>query len=179
MSVQESDRPDSDVTREPDTYAWFQTMRQTSPVKYEPEFNAWHVFRYADVQHVLQDYATFSSNVSSLMGAEPSGLIQSSIINLDPPRHRLLRSLVTKAFTPKAVAALAPRIQMLTNQLLDAVAGTGRMDVIRDLAYPLPVIVIAEMLGIPVEDRERFKYWSDVIVGSENHGQQVADLRNE
>lgn len=179
MSAQESDRPDGEDAGDLDRYAWFQTMRQTSPVNYEAEFDAWHVFRYADVQHVLQDYATFSSNISSRMGAEPSGLIQSSIINLDPPRHRLLRSLVTKAFTPKAVAAMAPRIQTLTDQLLDAAIDKGRMDVIGALAYPLPVIVIAEMLGIPVEDRDRFKYWSDVIVGSENHGQQVADLRNE
>lgn len=154
-------------------------MRQTAPVNYVAEYDAWHVFRYADVQHVLQDHETYSSNLSSRMGAEASGLIQSSIINLDPPRHRLLRSLVTKAFTPKAVAALAPRIQTLTDQLLDAVAETGRMDVIGDLACPLPVIVIAEMLGIPAEDRERFKYWSDVIVGAESHRQPVAGLRAE
>ncbi len=179
MCAVESDHSDGEVTGDGDRYTWFRTMRKTSPVNYEAEYDAWHVFRYADVQHVLQDHATFSSDMSSRMGADPSSLIQSSIINLDPPRHRLLRSLVTKAFTPKAVAAMAPRIQMLTDQLLDAVVDSGRMDVVGDLAYPLPVIVIAEMLGIPAEDRDRFKYWSDIIVGSESHGHQMADLRNE
>src|SRR5690606_19854472 len=127
-------RSNGESAEEGDRYAWYSEMRRKSPVNYEPGFDAWHVFRYADVQHVLQDHATFSSDISSRMGAEPSGLIQSSIINLDPPRHRLLRSLVTKAFTPKAVAAMAPRIQTLTDQLIDAVADTGRMDVIGDLA---------------------------------------------
>ena len=137
MCAVESDHSDGEVTGDGDRYTWFRTMRKTSPVNYEAEYDAWHVFRYADVQHVLQDHATFSSDMSSRMGAEPSGLIQSSIINLDPPRHRLLRSLVTKAFTPKAVAAMAPRIQMLTDQLLDAVVDSGRMDVIGDLIATL------------------------------------------
>lgn len=178
-SATDSDHTGSEATFESERYAWFQSMRQTSPVHYAADYDSWHVFRYADVQQVLQDYTTFSSDMSSRMGAEASGLIQSSIINYDPPRHRLMRSLVTKAFTPKAVAAMAPRIQMLTEQLLDAVAERGRMDVIGDLAYPLPVIVIAELLGVPAEDRDRFKRWSDVIVGSEQHQHQMTDMRHE
>jgi cytochrome P450 len=154
-------------------------MRHDNPVYFSQDYGAWHVFRYADVQQVLQDHATFSSNMSSRMGPEASALLQSSIISLDPPRHRLLRSLVTKALTPKKVIEMATRIQMLTDQLLEAGRDTGRMDVIDDLAYPLPVIVIAELLGVPAQDRERFKYWSDVIVGSEIHQDQMTDLRNE
>jgi cytochrome P450 len=83
----------------------------------------------------------------------------------DPPQHGRLRNLVSKAFTPHAVEQLAPRIQEVIDQLLDRVQGQGRMDVIRDLAFPLPGIIIAEMLGVPVEDRERLKAWSDTFVG--------------
>jgi cytochrome P450 len=85
---------------------------------------------------------------------------------MDPPRHRQLRNLVTQAFTPRSVAQLTERITAIINTLLDEVADTGQMDIIDNLAYPLPVIVIAEMLGIPREDRERFKAWSDAVVGA-------------
>src|SRR5258708_20419346 len=83
-----------------------------------------------------------------------------------PPRHRQLRNLVTQAFTPRSVAQLSERITAIINALLDQVAARGHMDIVDDLSYPLPVIVIAEMLGIPQEDRERFKAWSDAVVGA-------------
>jgi cytochrome P450 len=86
---------------------------------------------------------------------------------MDPPRHRQLRSLATQVFTPRVVAQLAPRITAITNELLDKVPMTGEMDVVRDLAYPLPVTVIAELLGIPSEMREDFKRWSDALVSGE------------
>src|SRR5262249_14352595 len=79
----------------------------------------------------------------------------------DPPRHGRLRGLVNKAFTPRAVEAMRPYIQALVDRILDEAAPVGGMDVIRDLAYPLPVTVIAEMLGVPVRDRDQFKRWSD------------------
>jgi pimeloyl-[acyl-carrier protein] synthase len=84
-----------------------------------------------------------------------------SMIHMDAPDHTRLRSLVNKAFTPRAVNAMESRIRTLVDELLAAVQPQGHMDVIADLAYPLPVIVIAEMLGIPAEDRRKFKQWSD------------------
>ncbi len=83
---------------------------------------------------------------------------------MDPPRHRQLRNLVSQAFTPRMVAQMELRISEITNGLLDQVAAKGEMDAIRDLAYPLPVTVIAELLGIPTEFREDFKRWSDALV---------------
>src|SRR5579884_3883025 len=148
-----------------DPYSWYAAMRRTSPVFYDPNDGCWHVFRYDDVQRVLQEYATFSSDLSGQLPIEQRDAIQASIIAMDPPRHHRLRALVSKAFTPKAVAGLAPRIAAITNELLDRVGEAGQMDVIADLAYPLPVTVIAEMLGVPVEDRAQFKEWSDAIVG--------------
>ena len=143
----------------------YEQMRAAAPVFQDDQSGSWHVFRYDDVQRVLSEHATFSSRMG---GGNPSGtgqLFSASLITTDPPRHRQLRSLVTQAFTPKAVDALAPRIAALTGELLDAMTtGGGSADLIRELAYPLPVIVISELMGIPAEDRERFKHWSDVVV---------------
>jgi len=135
-------------------------------VYYNPQYHFWQVFRYEDVQRVLSDYASFSSGFGG--GEQGQDPLSSSLISMDPPRHRQLRNLVTQAFTPRSVAQLSERITTIVNQLLDQVAATGNMDIIDDLAYPLPVIVIAEMLGIPHEDRERFKVWSDSVVGASN-----------
>lgn len=147
-------------------YDWYRQMRETQPVYYDPSWKAWHVFRYADVSCVLSDYAMFSSDENQHAPAEyrNSSPIGASILRMDPPRHRQLRSLVSQAFTPRMVAQLEPRIQETTNTLLDQVADKGQMDAIKDLAYPLPVRVIAELLGIPVELCEDFKRWSDALV---------------
>ncbi|HCJ33568.1 MAG TPA: cytochrome P450, partial [Ktedonobacter sp.] len=154
----------------------YRLMRESQPVFYQPQHQFWQVFRYDDVQRVLSDYASFSSVFGGSEGENPLG---ASLISMDPPRHRQLRNLVTQAFTPRGVAQLAGRITAIVNELLDAVAArgqtgqtgqTGHMDIIDDLAYPLPVIVIAEMLGIAQEGRERFKIWSDIIVGAANSG---------
>ncbi len=146
-------------------YPWYQAMRTNNPIAYNENYNSWSVFSYDAVQRVLTDYSDFSSQI---MG-DGSGLpLGTSLINSDPPRHRKLRTIVTQAFTPRTIAQLAPRITQIVNELLDKVAAKGTMDVMEDLAYPLPVIVIAELLGVPVKDRNQFKHWSDVIVGSEN-----------
>jgi cytochrome P450 len=143
-------------------FDWYRTMRATQPVFKHPEWEGWQVFRYIDVARVLNEYATFSSD-SFDDQSDPFG---SSILQMDPPRHRQLRNLVTQAFTPRMVAKLEPRITAITNELLDNVVATGQMDVVGNLAYPLPVTVIAELLGIPTELREDFKRWSDAIVAS-------------
>ncbi len=146
-------------------YPWYQTMRANSPIAYNENYHSWSIFSYDAVQRVLTDYNDFSSQI---MG-DGSGLpLGTSLINSDPPRHRKLRSIVTQAFTPRTIAQLAPRITEIVDELLDKVAAKGTMDVMDDLAYPLPVIVIAELLGVPTKDRDQFKRWSDVIVGSES-----------
>src|SRR2546421_5303200 len=152
-------------------FEWYRTMRATQPVFKSPDWGGWQVFRYADVARVLSEYATFSSDGQRM--AQSGGFegevdpIESSILRMDPPRHRQLRNLVSQAFTPRMVAQLEPRISAITNELLDHVAAAGEMDVMRDLAYPLPVTIIAELLGIPAELREEFKRWSDAIVAGD------------
>lgn len=153
-----------------DPFPYYETMRRSQPVFHDEESGVWHVFRYEDVQRVLSEHSTFSSRMA---GDNPSGtgqLFAASLINTDPPRHRQLRSLVSQAFTPRSVEALGPRISELTGELLDPVVGAGAADLIDQLAYPLPVIVIAELMGIPAADRDRFKQWSDVIVSQTRPG---------
>ncbi|GHO97513.1 putative cytochrome P450 YjiB [Reticulibacter mediterranei] len=151
-------------------FPFYRRMRESRPLFYRPEDETWQVFRYAEAEQVLNNSALFSSVRNRERGQERP--LQNSILNMDPPQHRQFRSLVTQAFTPRAVAQLANRITSIVTHLLDEVTGSGTMDIIDHLAYPLPVIVIAELLGIPREDRALFKTWSDAVVnGVDGRGQ--------
>src|SRR5207247_7760601 len=125
-------------------FDWYRSMRATQPVFKHPEWDGWQVFRYADVTRVLNEYATFSSASFD----DQSDPIGSSMLQMDPPRHRQLRNLVSQAFTPRMVAQLEPRITAITNELLDNVAAEGHMDGIGDVASRIPVTVLAALLGI-------------------------------
>jgi cytochrome P450 len=138
--------------------AWLQTMRDEHPVWHD-QYGMWHLFRYADVEQVTSDPDVFSSDTTRLIPSMQT-IAEGMITRLDPPEHRKLRRLVSQAFTPKVVAALAPRISEVTNELLDATGGLCELDIVTDLAYPLPVIVIAELLGLPISDRELFRAWA-------------------
>jgi len=141
-------------------YDWYRTMRETQPVWYDEQHATWHVFRYAEVERVISEHVTFSSDiVQTLELKEDEKVSHTSLIFMDPPRHRQLRNLANLAFTPRMVALLEPRIREITRELLDQL--TSEVDIVRDLAVPLPVIVIAELLGIPAEKRADFKRWSD------------------
>ncbi|GAC1365335.1 MAG: monooxygenase YjiB [Ktedonobacteraceae bacterium] len=155
-------------------FDYYRKMRESEPVHYDQKGKFWTLFRYEDVLRVTSDYSNFSSEqvVTSDQGIEmmrqegvnEEDLPTESILSLDPPRHRQLRSLISQAFTPRAITLLAPRITQIAHEHLDAVAESGKMDIIQDLSYPLPVIVIAELLGVPVEDREQFRRWSNAVV---------------
>ena len=140
-------------------YPFYKTARTMGGVVHINRPPLWNVFRYEDVRMVLSDQARFSSG----LGAEGA---PRSLISTDPPRHTKLRSLVNRAFTPKAIAGLQPRIEALATELLDRAQERGGLDLVGEFSEPLPVLVIAEMLGIPGEDRAAFKQWSDMIVSS-------------
>jgi cytochrome P450 len=150
----------------------YAAARQDEPVSVLPGFNLWSVTRYDDCVSILKNPEVFSSDALSngprmlLDMMPPESRPQRSMLTLDPPDHTRLRSLVNRAFTPRMVAQLEPRIRRVTDELLDAVVESGRIDVIEDLATPLPVIMIAEILGVPAEDRGDFKRWSDALVAS-------------
>lgn len=149
----------------PQRLAWFAEQREQAPVLWDDASGAWHLFRYDDVKRVLSDHALFSSanGPAGSQGEAPEG-IAASMIATDPPRHRQLRGLVSQAFTPKAINQLRPRIDALAQELLAAAAPRGAMDLIHDFAAPLPVAVIAAMLGVSLERRDDFRRWSDQIV---------------
>jgi len=146
-----------------DPYPLYDWIRENEPVHRAADGN-WVLVRYADASTVLRD-PRFSNNPEWL---GPDAVNASSVrvpgsrvmMFLDPPDHTRLRSLVSKAFTPKVVDGLRTRIQAIVDESLDAVADRGEMDVLADLAYPLPTTVICELLGIPLADRELFKDWS-------------------
>ncbi len=161
------------IEQQLDPFPFYRQMRETNPVFLDPERDNWNVFRYDDVQEVLSDYKNFSSQFAGDGAMNTDTPFAASMISTDPPRHRQLRNLVTQAFTPRAVESLAPRITSLVNEYLDRVMQAGQMDVIGDLGYPLPVTVIAELLGIPPADRARFKHWSDAVVSFARFGENV------
>ncbi|WNC17727.1 cytochrome P450 [Brevibacillus brevis] len=145
----------------------YRKLRESTPVRFDEDRESWDVFRYEDVHRILKDPATFSSR----RGLEVRG---ETLLTMDQPKHTHMRNLVNKAFTPKAINDLAPRITSITHDLLDQVLSKGQMDIVHDLATPLPVIVIAELLGVPSKDRKLFKDWSDTLVkGVEGNSQEA------
>jgi cytochrome P450 len=156
------------------TYAW---LRETIPIHRRDAANGksiWFLTPYEEVAAALRDQAHFVKDVRNTMTpGERSqlpptpdlvNLLSNHMLNLDPPDHTRLRTLVNKAFTASAVQGLAGRVQTIANGLLDRVQTHGRMDLIDDYAFPLSMVVIAELLGIPARDRERFRRWSDAFV---------------
>jgi cytochrome P450 len=164
------------ITNPYPVYRW---VRQHEPVRLDPLAPVWVISGYDDVQTMLRDPRLHKDPfenqrlprlVREQLGADGDGGRSDaeaiSMLFLDPPHHTRVRSLFSRAFTPKTLADLRPRIQQIASERLDAVADRNRMDIIADLAYPLPVIVIAELLGFPPEDYQSLKRWSDDLAAS-------------
>jgi cytochrome P450 len=127
------------------------------------------VFRYADVQAILRDDQTFSNSFTlrdQLAEYGGADVPPPSMLGTDGAEHARLRGLVNKAFTPRIVRRLEPRMEQIAAELVDAARAAGEADLVQALTYPLPVTVIAEIIGIPAEDRSRFKRWSDEAIAS-------------
>jgi cytochrome P450 len=159
-----------------DTYATFARMRENDPVFCQPgvdgETPIWFVTRYEDAEAVLLDDERFVRDPRLALPPEQlrQGLpefvafIDSNMLNRDGDDHRRLRRLVSKAFTPRMIEQLRPRIQEIADALIDPVSTVGEMELVSDFAFPLPITVIAELLGVPVADRARFREWSAAMV---------------
>ncbi|MGK3988755.1 cytochrome P450 [Sorangium sp. So ce136] len=140
-------------------YPVYDQLRSGSPVLHHPPSDSWMIFDHEGVKRALHDHEAFSSVVSP-----PGNRTSEWLIFSDPPRHTKLRALVTRAFTPRAVAELEPRVRQLSRELIDRTIERGEMDLVEDYALPLPLLVIAEMLGAPTADQPRFRRWSDAIL---------------
>jgi cytochrome P450 len=157
-----------------DPHDTWRTLREAEPVYRSRVFGAWLCTRYEDVLHVLgsPDFTTDRSEVPvmklvarlSRKDEKFSALLERNLLTIDGAQHRRLRGLVSRGFTPRRVERLRPRLQKIVDELLDAVAENGEMELMRDLAQPLPVIAIAELLGVPAADRPRFRAWSADLV---------------
>ncbi|MBI3783518.1 MAG: cytochrome P450 [Deltaproteobacteria bacterium] len=138
-------------------YAW---LRDNQPVYRDNKNSLWIVSRYADVAYVSKNPKIFCSG----QGVTPDADIQISMVTMDDPRHTQLRSIVRRGFTPRMVGRLEPLIREIVGECIDAIADKGRCDFVCDLAVPVPLLVIAEMIGIERADRERFAHWSDTMI---------------
>jgi cytochrome P450 len=136
-----------------DPYPHYSELRETQPVFYHKERQRWLVTRYEDVVRVLRDDVAFSAEQG----------MASTMLVTDPPEHTRLRGLVGKAFTPRSVSALAPRIERIVDDLIDGFGDAGGIDAIAQFAYPLPITVIAEMLGVEPERQAFFREASEKI----------------
>ncbi|MBW4474274.1 MAG: cytochrome P450 [Stenomitos rutilans HA7619-LM2] len=151
-------------------YPWLAQMRQEAPAFYDEAQQAWMVFRYDDVKHVLSEWKTFSSKPPQAPDRKD---FTQALPFTDPPKHQSLRAIVQKVFTPNRVEALAPRITELTHELLDQMKSQNQIDLIKAFSSPLPIVVIGEILGVPLDDRENFKHWSDGILASDSTASQT------
>jgi cytochrome P450 len=161
--------------RRANPYPLYHQMREEAPVHWSESQQAWMCTRYADCVDVLRDPRSSSDqdnaeavqaerakmqDVAGGTGSMFAAMDVRPMLFSDPPNHTRLRSLVNKAFTPRRVEALRPHIQEIVDRLLDGVDERGELDVTADLAFPLPVIVIAEMLGVPLDEQDQLKTWS-------------------
>jgi cytochrome P450 len=159
-----------DPAQREDPFPLLELARREQPVFHAPEFDLWVVTRYDDVLAVLRDHDTFSSAGALRSSPDPyppevqevladgwPGMPY--IIELDPPLHDRIRGLVTKAFTPRRIAELEPRVRAIAEELVDELAPLGRADVIDRFAWPLPLRVLGELLGLPREDLPRLHEW--------------------
>jgi cytochrome P450 len=151
---------------------WLRGKQPENRVEFAAELGMWNVYGHPEIEEILRDPATFSSDTTRLVPkemmpeADLEAMSAGNLLQLDPPLHNKMRKLVSRAFTPKVVADLEPRIAAITHEMLDAVTTPGRLELVEDLAYPLPVIVIAELLGVPASDRHLFKGWVDKMFES-------------
>jgi cytochrome P450 len=176
---------DPDVLADP--YPLYRRLRTESPVHWDPFLHAWVVTRYADVVAVLQCCSAARTPTPEQLTAiglaslaPVAAVMVRQMLFLDPPAHTRIRALASHAFTPRAVERLRGDIQRIADELLDAVIEQGHLDVLADLAAPLPAIVTARMLGVPAEDHRQLKQWSaafaEVLGNFQHNPDHAADM---
>ena len=153
-----------EVTANP--YPYYAELRNKAPVIWLEPFQSWALSRYADVDFALRNPQIFSSSVFT---AEALGDLNPVpevpwILDMNPPDHTRLRKLANKGFAPRLIRALEPRVQAITQELIEALRSQPQGDLVATLSGPLPTTVIAEMLGVEPERRDDFKVWSDDVV---------------
>ncbi|MCE7007131.1 cytochrome P450 [Kibdelosporangium philippinense] len=153
---------------------WMHGHRPAEPVEFADSVGFWNISGYSEAHQILADPVTFVSDVGQFFPQGDSddplvkGLSEGNLLQMDGPAHRDHRRVVSRAFTPKMVADLEPRIAEIANGLVDGLVGRDEFDFVTEVAHPLPISVIAELLGVPVSDRDLFIYWADKLLESKN-----------
>ena len=148
-----------------DPFPSFRALRAQNRLHWHPRPGFWAVTRHEDVQAISRDPETFCSSRGILLSDLTREIVpRSSITYIDPPEHAKYRKLVQPAFSPGRLSALEGRIRAIAHELCSAIEPGRSFDLVEELASPLPLLVIADMLGVPGSDRDRFKYWSDLII---------------
>ncbi|GAA2131008.1 cytochrome P450 [Actinomadura napierensis] len=152
---------------------WLRWMRDQHPVALDEATGMWQLFRHDDIHRSHTDLIDFSAELGRVL---PLGELSRGVLAvMDPPRHGQVRALVGQAFTPRTVARLEPQVEELTGRLLDEAAGQDEFELMRELAYPLPISIIAELLGVPRQDREMFRGWADTRLSGDHEAEAVFD----
>lgn len=190
MSTNETSQPEfftREFTQNP--YPVYEKLRQNDPI-YRILFPqgdfGWIISRYEDAVEVLKDNR-FSKDVVKRYGPDQQNIFVHNMLFSDPPDHRRLRGLVQKAFTPRLIEGMRSHIQEIADDLLDNLNSQDKMNLIDEFAFPLPIIVISEILGVPLEDQDKFRLWSNSIIDAtsaehsevfEKHAQEFIDYLN-
>ena len=156
-------------------YPVYHELRATDPVHWSDIMGSWVLTRYDDVVASMRDPSRFSNAGRHALSLDrlPEHVRKKAkpiyahyavgLIHTDPPDHTRMRALINKVFTLRAMESLRPRVQKIVDDLLDAAATNGEMDIMAALAYPLPVAIISQILGIPAEDNDKFAYWNEGV----------------
>lgn len=174
-----------DAAFQANPYPTFAAMRQNDPILQQPgmdgETMIWFVTGYKEVDEMLRNDQLFTRDYRHVdpdsENNRPEGMriFDQNMLARDGAEHRRLRSLVSKAFTPRRIANLRGRIQEIADELVDKVLADGTMELMDAYAFPLPITVIAELLGVPVSDQDKFRLWTSVVIAPDLEGEKMAE----
>lgn len=172
LTLADVDLTDPDVFREERHHAMFEVLRRDDPVHFheeKEEAGFWCITKHADLAHVNRDYAGFSSAAGGVNIPDPEpeqyAAVANMMLYMDPPRHTRYRLLVNKGFTPRMVAELEQSLRLRTRAIVNRICEQGECDFVEEIAAELPLQAIADLMGVPQEDRKRLFEWSNTMIG--------------
>ncbi len=172
MQLSDVNLTDPDIFQRGTPHEMFRLLRREAPVFWHPETNGpgfWAITKYADLKEISKNPALFSSERQGTLLRDPTPhdlpMVQSIMLNMDPPKHRRYRALVNKAFSPRMISNLQSRVRTMVRDIINRVIEKGECDFVDDIAAPLPMEVICEMMGVPEEDRRRIYEIGNRMVG--------------
>jgi cholest-4-en-3-one 26-monooxygenase len=172
MPLDDIDLTDLDIFERQVPHEWFRRLRSEAPVHWHEEKNGpgfWAITKYADVKAISSNPTVFSSELRGALAREPEeetmGFMRSIMLNMDPPRHRQYRALVSRAFTPRRISNIGDNIKKMVREIINGVIEKGECDFVEDIAALLPLRAICEMMGVPEEDRRSVYVLGNRMVG--------------